>query len=202
MTSKLYKIRLLLFRYKLEMTYNTKNNTVTRTLLHFHEEINWRKIQHHKKQENIYIYTNYIFMKKNNEKSITNKKNTPMSRDSSDSSKLHFHKKRKKNPSHNNIKIQHPICINNHSQFWRHLRILKKKNFFKEIFSNSIFFSSEIHFYSTKLRKRKILMTKKTRTKTMKIFPVVKKINPWVMILLSVSEYRIFFNFIFNFPFL
>ena len=55
MTSKLYKIRLLLFRYKLEMTYNTKNNTVTRTLLHFHEEINWRKIQHHKKQENIYI---------------------------------------------------------------------------------------------------------------------------------------------------
>ena len=150
MTSKLYKIRLLLFRYKLEMTYNTKNNTVTRTLLHFHEEINWRKIQHHKKQENIYIYiyiyTNYIFMKKNNEKSITNKKNTPMSRDSSDSSKLHFHKKRKKNPSHNNIKIQHPICINNHSQFWRHLRILKKKTFSKKYSRIQFFFHQKFIF--------------------------------------------------------
>lgn len=39
-------------------------------------------------------------MKKNNEKSITNKKNTPMSRDSSDSSKLHFHKKWKKKIHH------------------------------------------------------------------------------------------------------
>lgn len=128
------------------MTYNTKNNTVTRTLLHFHEEINWRKIQHHKKQENIYIYTNYIFMKKNNEKSITNKKNTPMSRDSSDSSKLHFHKKRKKNPSHNNIKIQHPICINNHSQFWRHLRILKKKTFSKKYSRIQFFFHQKFIF--------------------------------------------------------